>query len=81
MLQNYSLSNRPVTGSSKGRLSHRGIQLRTEDDKKAGRGNAHTEKGPVPQYLSKKGGAGTVMVTRFSQQSTLPDKLRAMKQL
>lgn len=82
MLHNYSPSNSSVTGSRKGRLSLRGNQLGPEGDSKADRGSAHTEKGTVPQYLSKKGRAGTVLVTRFSQQSpSLPDKLRAVKQV
>lgn len=82
MLHNYSPSNSSVTGSRKGRLSLRGNQLGPEGDSKADRGSAHTENGTVPQYLSKKGRAGTVLVTRFSQQSpSLPDKLRAVKQV
>lgn len=81
MLENYSLSNSSVSASNTGRLSLSRNQLGAKGDKKAGRGSLHTEKGTVPQYLSKKGRAGTVMVTRFSQQSTLPEKLRAMKQV
>lgn len=39
-----------------------------------------TNKGAVPQYLSKKGSTDPVMLSRISQQSRSPDRSRVMRQ-